>query len=71
MVEIQSKGPLSAVKKYLKYIEVGHRLCHSIYTKGRTEQSTDIQGKDDKMRGGSGQGTAANAWGDHDTGSKS
>ena len=47
VVEIQSKGPLSAVKKC---IGVGHPLCHS---KGR--------GEDNKKRGGSGQGVAANA----------
>ena len=39
-----------------------------VYTKGRGEQSIDIQGGDNKKRGGSGQGAAANAWGDHDTG---
>ena len=42
-----------------------------VHTKGREEQSTDTQGKDNKERGGSGQRPAANAWGDHDTGSKS
>ena len=42
-----------------------------IYTKGRREQSIDIQGEDNKKRGGSGQGAAAIAWGDHDTRSKS
>ena len=34
-------------------------------------QSIDIQGEDNKKRGGSGQGAAANAWKDHHTGSKS
>ena len=37
----------------------------------RREQSIDIHRKDNKMRGGSRQGVAANAWGDHDTGPKS
>ena len=37
---------------------------------GRGEQSIDIQGEDNKKRGGSGQGAAANARGDHDTGLK-
>ena len=40
-------------------------------TKGRGEQSIDIQGEDNKKRGGRGQGAAAHAWGDHDTGPKS
>ena len=54
-----------AVKKCLKCI---HRCCATVYTciKGRGEQSIDIQGKDNKKRGGSGQGAAANAWGDHE-----
>ena len=30
-----------------------------------------MQGEDNKNRGGRRQGAAANAWGDHDTGSKS
>ena len=30
-----------------------------------------MQGEDNKKRGESGQGVAANAWGDHDIGSKS
>ena len=30
-----------------------------------------MQSEDNKKRGGRGQGAAANAWGDHDTGSKS
>ena len=42
-----------------------------VYTKGRGEQSIDIQGENNTKRGGSGQGAAANAWGDHVTGSKS
>ena len=54
----------------MKCIDLGHPLCNSIYTKGRAEQSIDIQGEDYKKRGRSGQGTAANEWGDHDTGSK-
>ena len=47
-------------------IGVGHPLCHS-----RGEKSICIQGEDNKKRGGSRQGPAANTWGDHDTGSKS
>ena len=35
----------------------------------RGEQSNDMQGEDNTRRGGRGQGAAANAWGDHDTGS--
>ena len=44
-----------------------------VYTNGRGEQRTciDTQGDINKKRGGSGQGSAANAWGNHDTGSKS
>ena len=42
-----------------------------VHTTGRGEQSIDIQGEDNKKRGKSWQGAAANAWGDHDTGSKS
>ena len=30
-----------------------------------------MQGEDNKKKEGRGQGMAANAWGDHDTGSKS
>ena len=73
MVEIQSKGPLSAVKKCLKYIGVGshYAIVQCIYTKGMGEQSIDIQGLHNKKRGGSEQGVAANAQGDHDIGPKS
>ena len=38
-----------------------------VYTKGRGEQSIDIHGEDNKKRGSSEQGAAANAWGNHDT----
>ena len=41
-----------------------------VYTKGRGEQSIDIQREDNKKRGGSEEGVAANVWGHHDTGSK-
>ena len=39
-----------------------------MYTNGRGEKSINIQGEDNKKRGESGQGVAANAWGDHDKG---
>ena len=29
VVEVQSKGPLLVVKKFLKCVDVGHPLCHS------------------------------------------
>ena len=45
-------------------------FCHS-NIRGRGEQSIDVQREDNKKRGGRGQGAADNAWGDHDTGSKS
>ena len=51
IVEIQSKGPLSAFKKCLKCIGVGRPLCHNIDTKVRGEQSIDIQGEGSKKRG--------------------
>ena len=70
VVEIQSKGPLSAVKICLKCIGAGHPLCHSD-TKGRGQSSTDMQGEDNEKRGGRRQGASANAWRDHDTGSNS
>ena len=42
-----------------------------VYTKRMGEQTIDIEGEDRKKRGESGHRAAANAWGDHDTGSKS
>ena len=42
-------------------------LCHIITTRGRGEQSIDMQGEDNKKRVGRGQGAAANTWGDHDS----
>ena len=45
-------------------------LCH-INTRGKGWQSIDMQGENNKKRWGRRQGAAANAWGDHDTGSES
>ena len=66
-VEIQSKGSLSAVKKCLKCIGVGLHYA-IVYTKGRGEQSIDMQGENNKKRGERRQEVA---FGDNDTGSKS
>ena len=41
-----------------------------VYTKGRGEQSIDIQGEDNK-KSGEGEGSGSKCMGDHDTGSKS
>ena len=42
-----------------------------VYTKGRGEQRIDIKAEDNTKRGENEQEAAENAWGDHDTGSKS
>ena len=66
VVEIQSKDPLSAVKKWCRAPRVWVTLFHS-NTRSRGEQSIGMQEVDNKKRGGRGQGMAANVWGDHDT----
>ena len=59
----------------MKCIDFGHlpyRIHYAIAILGIGEKkSIDMQGEDNKKRGGRGKGAAANTWGDYDTGAKS
>ena len=58
---------------YLQFISVGHTMYRLRYatTRGRFEQSIDMQGGYDEKRWGREQRMAVDVWGEHDMGSKS